>query len=111
MPLVEARGVAGAVSGNSGGAIFIGNGNKDARCLFRRPNPNRPELALGVWRGLGVCSNEMWPPELPSDRDDSDALGTGKDSEEVPSWADSCADSVTVSGRRLVDSLPGSSTR
>lgn len=48
MPLVDARGVAGAVSGNSGGVIFIGNGNRDARCLFRRLNPKRPEPVLGV---------------------------------------------------------------
>jgi len=87
MPLVEARGVAGAVSGNSGGVIFIGSGNNDARG-FRRPNPKRPELVLVVSRGFGVFSKETWPPELPSERDDSEARGgTGKDSVEVPSAA------------------------
>ena len=85
MPLVETRGVAGAVLGNSGGAIFIGNGNKDARCLFRRPNPKRDEPDLGVGRGLGVCSKETWPPELSSDRDDSEALGTDSECDDVPS--------------------------
>jgi hypothetical protein len=84
IPLVDARGVAGAVSGNSGGVIFIGRGNKDARC-FRRPNPKRPELGLEVSRGLGVFSKDTCPPELPSDRDDSEARGTGRDSVEVPS--------------------------
>lgn len=59
MPLVEARGVAGAVSGNSGGEIFMGSGNNDARC-FLRPKPKREELGLVVvvGRGFGVCSNE-----------------------------------------------------
>jgi hypothetical protein len=98
------------VSGNSGGGIFIGNGNNDARCLFRRPKPNRPEPDFWLGRGFGVCSKETWPWELPSDRDDSDALGTGRDSEETPSAWDSCADSVSVSGRWLVDRRPGSST-
>ena len=85
MPLVEARGVAGAVSGNSGGVIFMGRGKRDARC-FRRPNPKRPELPLDVSRGFGVLSNEMCPPELPSERDDSEARGgTGRDKVEVAS--------------------------
>lgn len=84
MPLVDARGVAGAVSGNSGGGIFIGRGNKDARC-FLRPKPNRPEPDFCVWRGLGVFSNDTWPAELPSERDESDTRGTGRDRVEVPS--------------------------
>ena len=42
MAPVEARGVAGAVSGNWGGSIFMGSGNRDARC-FRRPKPKRAE--------------------------------------------------------------------
>lgn len=107
--LVDARGVAGAVSGNSGGGIFIGRGNKDARCL-RRPNPKRLELVLLVRRGLGVWSNETWPPELPSEREDSEARGTGRDSVEVAS-ADSWGDSVSVSGRWPIDRRVGSSTR
>lgn len=110
MPLVDARGVAGAVSGNSGGVIFIGNGNKDARCLFRRLNPKRPEPVLGVKCCFWGCSKETWAPELPSDREDSEALGTGRDSVDVTSL-DSCGDSVSVSGRWFVDSLPGSSIK
>lgn len=98
MPLVDARGVAGAVSGNSGGVIFTGSGNKDARC-FLRPNPKRLELSLGVCRGLGVFSNETWPVELPSEREESDWRGTGSDNEDVPSAPPSCADSASVSGR------------
>lgn len=82
--LVEARGVAGAVSGNSGGGIFIGNGNNDARCLFRRPNANL-WLDFGGALGVGVFAKEIWSPELPSDRDESDILGTGRDREELPS--------------------------
>ena len=108
---MEARGVAGAVSGNSGGDIFIGSGNKDARCLLRRPNPNRADpVDFGVGRALGVWSKDTWPPELPSERELSDALAAGSDSEDVPSSMDSRADSVSVSGRWVVDSLPGSST-
>lgn len=78
--------MAGAVSGNSGGVIFIGKGNKEARCLLRRPKRKRPECVLGedLEEGLGVISNEIWPPELPSERDDSEARGgTGRDSEDV----------------------------
>lgn len=82
--LVEARGVAGAVSGNCGGVTFMGRGNKDGRC-FWRPNLKRLELSFGVWRGLGVFSNETWPVELPSDRDESDWRGTGRDNVEA-SW-------------------------
>jgi hypothetical protein len=84
IPLVEARGVAGAVSGNSGGVIFMGRGKRDARC-FRRPK-KRPELVLEeVKRGFGVFSNETCPP-LPSEREDSEARGgTGNDNVEVPS--------------------------
>jgi hypothetical protein len=69
---------------------------------------------LGDARGFGVCSKETWPPELPSDRDDSDALGgTGRDSEEVPlpSRAASCADGARASGWSLVDWRGGSSNR
>ena len=52
IPLVDTRGVAGGVT-------FIGNGNKDARCLFRRLNPKRPEPPLGVEYGFGgMFSNE-----------------------------------------------------
>jgi hypothetical protein len=76
-PPVEARGVAGAVSGNCGGSIFMGRGNKDARC-FRRPNVKRAEPVRGGCCGRGVCSKEMWPPELPSDREDCEARGSGR---------------------------------
>jgi hypothetical protein len=76
LPPVEARGVAGAVSGNCGGSIFIGRGNRDARC-FRRPKPNRAEPTRDGWFGRGVCSKDMCPPELPSDLDDSEALVAG----------------------------------
>ena len=110
IPLVDARGVAGAVSGNSGGVIFIGSGNKDARCLFRLLNPKRPDPDLGVVCIFGVVSKETWAPELPSDRDDSEPLGTGRDNEDVMS-ADSCGCSASVSGRWLVDNLAGSSLR
>jgi hypothetical protein len=74
MPLVEARGVAGAVSGNSVGSVFIGTGNRDARCL-RRPKLKRPEPleVLGVRWGLGGFSKETCPPELASEREDSEA--------------------------------------
>jgi hypothetical protein len=107
---VETRGVAGAVSGNSGGVIFIGSGNKDARCLFRLPNPKRPEPVLGVEYGFGVASKETWAPELPSDREDSDALFTGRDNEDVIS-PDSCGCSASVSERWFVDNLPDSSLK
>ena len=53
MALVDARGVAGAVSGNLGGDIFIGSGNKDARCLFRRGNLKRA-LAFEAICGFGA---------------------------------------------------------
>jgi hypothetical protein len=69
--------VAGAVSGNCGGSIFIGSGNKDARCL-RRPKLKRAEPVLGGWNGRGVFSKETWPPELPSDREDCEARGSGR---------------------------------
>ena len=59
-PLVDWRGVAGAVSGNSGGVTFIGRGNKDARGFFR-PNPKRPDpVFLEECCGFGVLSNETW---------------------------------------------------
>lgn len=47
--LVDARGVAGAV----GGSIFIGTGNNDARCLFRRGSLNRPVLTVEDGFGRG----------------------------------------------------------
>ena len=96
---VEARGVAGAVSGNCGGSILVGNGNNDARC-FRRPTPKRAEPVLDVCEGRGVWSKEMCPPELPSDFEDSDSRVAGGARELVLS-ADS-RDSVSTSGRWLL---------
>jgi len=93
---VEARGVAGAVSGNCGGSIFMGRGNNDARC-FRRPNPKRAEPVRGACEGRGVWSKEMCPPELPSDLEDSDSRVAGGARELVLS-ADS-RDSVSTSVR------------
>lgn len=54
----------------------MGRGNNDARCL-RRPKVKRPDPRRVGWGGRGVCSKETWPPELPSERDDSEALGAG----------------------------------
>lgn len=77
MPPVEARGVAGAVSGNWGGSIFMGRGNRDARC-FRRPKPKRVEPMRCGAAGRVLVSNETCPPELPSEpREDSDARCVG----------------------------------
>ena len=79
MPPVEARGVAGAVSGNWGGSIFMGRGNRDARC-FRRPKPKRVEVEPRRCGAAGrvLVSNETCPPELPSEpREDSDARCVG----------------------------------
>lgn len=108
-PPVETRGVAGAVSGNWGGSIFIGSGNKDARC-FRRPKLKRPEPIRGAWCGRGVFSKETWPPELPSDRDDCDARASGRD--RVTLLSTDSRDSAGASGRGwLVDSRSLSSSR
>lgn len=102
--LVEARGVAGAVSGNSGGDIFIGRGNNDF-CFFSfRRNPNLVDGVLDALYGFGVCSNETWPAELASERDESDTLGTER--EDLASRLES----GRVSRAWLVDNLPGSST-
>lgn len=57
MPPVEARGVAGAVSGNCGGSIFMGRGKREARC-FRRPKPKRVEPRRWGWAGRVLASNE-----------------------------------------------------
>jgi hypothetical protein len=102
--------VAGAVSGNCGGSIFIGSGNKDARCL-RRPKLKRAEPVLGGCNGRGVFSKETWPPELPSDREESEARGTGRANVAVLSTES--RDSASVSGRcrLLVDSRSFSSIR
>lgn len=111
MPLVDTRGVAGAVSGNSGGVIFMGRGNSEGRC-FLRAKKLRPELCLGVWRGLGVFSNETWPVELPSDRDESDWRGTGSDGVDMDvASASSWADSASAAGGWLEDGRPGASTK
>jgi hypothetical protein len=103
--LVEARGVAGAVLGNSGGLIFMGSGNKDSRCLLRRRKPNLFECILGVMRGFGVFSNETCPAELASEREESDARGTEREREDLASRDGS----ASPSGDWVVDSLPGSS--
>lgn len=58
-------------SGKCEGSIFMGSGNKDFRC-FRRPKVKRAEPCRGG-DGLGVCSKLTCPPELPSDREESDA--------------------------------------
>jgi hypothetical protein len=101
--------VAGAVSGNCGGSIFIGSGNNDARC-FRRPKVKRAEPVRGGWCGRGVFSKDTWPPELPSDLDDSEARGTGRPRVVVLSTLS--RDSANVSGRFwLVDKRPSSSKR
>lgn len=98
------------MSGNCGGSIFIGSGNKDARC-FRRPKPNREEPTRAGCEGREVVSKEMCPPELPSDRDDSEALVAGGASELALS-TDS-RESASTSGRRwlLVDARSFSSKR
>ena len=86
----------------------MGRGKRDARC-FRRPKVKRPEPMRGGGCGRGVCSKETWPPELPSDRDDSDARGTGRPSADVLS-SDSRG-SASASGRWLIDSRSLSSAR
>jgi hypothetical protein len=95
-----------------GCSTFAGSGNREARCLFRRPNTKRAEPVLGGCRGRGLCSKETCPPELSSDREDSDCLGTGRDSDDVPSWQESLAaltGGASVSGHCVVDSWRGSS--
>jgi hypothetical protein len=109
-PPVETRGVAGAVSGNCGGSIFIGRGNNDARC-FRRPKVKRAEPFRGGCCGRGVFSKETWPPELPSEREDCDARGSGRD--RVMLLSTDSRGSARTSGRcwLLVDKRSFSSIR
>jgi hypothetical protein len=54
----------------------MGRGNSDARC-FRRPKLKRPVPVRAGWLGRWGFSKETWPPELPSDLEDSDALVAG----------------------------------
>lgn len=74
-PLVDARGVAGAVSGNSGGAgILTGKGNRDLRfdSLFLLGNLKMVEC--DVSKGRLFVASWTWSFELASDRDESDSL-------------------------------------
>lgn len=77
----------------------MGRGNNDARC-FRRPKVKRPVAVRAGWLGRWGFSKETWPPELPSDLEDSDALVAGGAKEFVLS-TDSRG-SASASGRRCL---------
>lgn len=78
IPLVDARGVAGAVSECSeGGGILTGRGNNGLSFLVLRIRKRLVRFDLGVFCGFGWFAKLMWSPELASERDDSDNLGWG----------------------------------
>jgi hypothetical protein len=87
----------------------MGRGNSDARCL-RRPKVKRPEPTRGGCCGRGVVSNETWPPELPSEREDSEARVTGSASVVVLS-TDSRGSASDACRGSLRDARSFSSTR
>ena len=70
----------------------MGRGNKDARC-FRRPKPKRADPMRCGCGGRVLVSKETCPPELPSDRDDSDARCVGGARAVVPSAKSRASDS------------------